>query len=429
MSERPSFASQWEAGDLDEPDEVEPRAFLDGMELQGQNLVGIDLSDMALNHARFLECNCSTSSFSGSNLYEAFFYNCDLTDTNMEGARLSQAVLSGSTLARSKLQRADLYYAELQGIEGPMLDIRGADLEGTNFHGALLADALCESARWSDATLRQVDLRRANLHEATLAGADMRGANLDSAVLSCANLRGCDLTGSTLSNSILTGAQLSMSRLVETDVDCADLTGAYVYGASVWNIKGSPRSQNELIITPPDSPPVTVDNLDVAQFIYLLLSNAKIRDVIDTVTAKVVLILGRFTPERKVVLDAIRASLRQRGFTPVIFDFDPSDSRDLTETVTLLARMARFIIADLTDPSSIPLELQAIVPDVAVPVVPILSSFSVGPFAMFRDLARKYHWVLPIHRYADLNDLLATLPSKVIDVAVTKSDALRIPPK
>ena len=36
--------------------------------------------------------------------------------------------------------------------------------------------------------------------------------------------------------------------------------------------------------------------------------------------------------------------------------------RDITETVTLLARMARFFIADLAEPSSIPKELEAIAP-------------------------------------------------------------------
>jgi hypothetical protein len=56
----------------------------------------------------------------------------------------------------------------------------------------------------------------------------------------------------------------------------------------------------------------------------------------------------------------------------------------LTETVSLLARMARFIIADLTDPSSIPKELEAIVPDLAVPVQPLLEGES-RPYVMFKD--------------------------------------------
>jgi hypothetical protein len=80
--------------------------------------------------------------------------------------------------------------------------------------------------------------------------------------------------------------------------------------------------QENLIMTPPDQPEITVDNLEVAQFIYLLLHNERIRHVIDTITSKVVLILGRFTEERKVVLDALREELRQRDHTPVLFDFD-----------------------------------------------------------------------------------------------------------
>jgi hypothetical protein len=39
------------------------------------------------------------------------------------------------------------------------------------------------------------------------------------------------------------------------------------------------------------------------------------------IPVKVVLILGRFTPERKTVLDAIRDQLRKRDYLPILFDF------------------------------------------------------------------------------------------------------------
>ena len=51
---------------------------------------------------------------------------------------------------------------------------------------------------------------------------------------------------------------------------------------------------------------VTVDSLQLAQFIHLLLANPTIREVVDAITSKVVLILGRFTEERKTVLDLFR---------------------------------------------------------------------------------------------------------------------------
>jgi hypothetical protein len=41
-----------------------------------------------------------------------------------------------------------------------------------------------------------------------------------------------------------------------------------------------------LVITPQNEPEITVDNIEVAQFVYLLLHNEKIRDVIDTIGKK-----------------------------------------------------------------------------------------------------------------------------------------------
>ncbi len=45
-------------------------------------------------------------------------------------------------------------------------------------------------------------------------------------------------------------------------------------------------------------------------------------------------------------------------------------------------------------------------------------------YAMFRDLQRRYHWVLPTHHYQDLDDLLASLQTKVIAPAEHKAQEL-----
>jgi len=80
---------------------------------------------------------------------------------------------------------------------------------------------------------------------------------------------------------------------------------------SAWGLKLPRAKQQNLIITRNDEPEITVDNIEIAQFIYLMLNNEKVRDVIDTITSKVVLILGRFTDERKAVIDAVREETAQ----------------------------------------------------------------------------------------------------------------------
>jgi hypothetical protein len=111
---------------------------------------------------------------------------------------------------------------------------------------------------------------------ANLAEANLRGVFLSGANLSGANLSGADLCG----------AYLNGAMLIETNLEKAKLSQCWVYGVSAWKVALEGAIQLNLNIAPDGEPAITVDNLEVAQFIYLLLNNRKIRHVIDTITSK-----------------------------------------------------------------------------------------------------------------------------------------------
>jgi len=181
-----------------------------------------------------------------------------------------------------------------------------------------------------------------------------------------------------------------------------------------------------LIITREDDPTVTLDNIKVAQFIYLILNNEEIQDVINTLTSKSVLILGRFAiPERKSILDALRNKLREYDLLPIVFDFDRPTDKDFTETIKTLAGLCYFVIADVTNPKSSPLELQATVPDYQIPFVPIIQEGE-SPFAMMVDLQKKYNWVLKTVTYDSMETLMKVLKPLIIDPAMQKRQELRL---
>jgi Pentapeptide repeats (8 copies) len=157
----------------------------------------------------------------------------------------------------------------------------------------------------SRADLADVNLAGANLGGAYLRLANLRKTNLSGAVLVGVDLRRAYFRRANLSGADLGGAILERTTLIETDLRNANLSNCRIHGISAWDLKLEGARQDNLVITPRrDQRKITVDNLEIAQFIYLLLNNERVRHVIDTITSKVVLILGRFTPERKVVLDA-----------------------------------------------------------------------------------------------------------------------------
>ena len=293
--------------------------------------------------------------------------------------------------------------------ENPNPDLSEADLSGTNLFRADLSGAF---------------LSRANLSGANLNGADLSSADLRWANLSGASLTRADLSGAFLGRANLSGANLCYATLVSTNLGGADLTGCRIYGASAWGLILEGAKQQDLVITTPFESEVTIDNIEVAQFVYLLLHNEKIRDVIDTIGKKGVLLLGRFTEGRIQVLERLRDKLRSLGFVPMVFNFDKPETKDFTETVRLLANLSRFVIVDITNPRSTPLELQATVSDYMVPFAPILQEGE-QPFAMFVDLQNKYDWVLqPVIAYPTVDRLIEVLEDKIVRPAEAKFNEL-----
>jgi hypothetical protein len=233
-----------------------------------------------------------------------------------------------------------------------------------------------------------------------------------------------NLTLAKLSRANLTGADFQYASLVGTDLSKADLTGCRIYGMSAWDLNLEGAKQNNLIITRAGQAEITVDNIEIAQFIYLLLHNEKIRKVIDTITTKVVLILGRFTSERKQVLDALRDELRKQDLLPIIFDFSIPESRDVTETVKVLAGLARFVIADITDAAEVRAELPNILRDfTSLPVQPILLRGQ--PEFISMQHLKKFPWLLPTFEYNSQEHLLGSLHKDVVGPAEAKALELR----
>jgi len=374
----------------------EIRPSLRGATLEKAELAGVDLS-----RADLVDAVLDQANLYGANLTESNLYRARLEGVNLVEATLKSANLHEANLTAGMLDLAEFHFAYLSG----------ATLERASLRNAFLANANLGTSDYGGlpgANLQDADLTGARLRSANLTGTNLQRAVLIQADLFWANLSRTDLRGANLSR-----ANLQLALLIETNLEGATLTESQVYGLSAWNVRLEGAIQHNLVISGPGDPRITADNLEVAQFLYLLLNNRKIRDVVDTIASKVVLILGRFTDERKPVLDALRAELRQRDYLPVLFDFDKPASRDITETVGTLAHLSRFVIADITDARSIPQELMTIVPNLpSVPVQPLLHG-SADEYAMF-GFFRRFPWVLEPFVYSDSDALLAAIGDRII---------------
>jgi uncharacterized protein YjbI with pentapeptide repeats len=393
--------------------------------MQNPDVLNPDLSEVQLLMGRL-----ELGNFRGVNFSRSMLFKVSLNGANLEKANLSHCMLNYADLANSNLTSANLMGADLHGADLRNTNIQAAnfsntDLSHTNFSRGDLGQATFTNANFRGAFLPQCKISRFNF-----SGYDFYGANLAGADLTDSDFSGADLSVSTMTDAKLTSCNLSNAKLeyatmIRTNIEQCTLTGARIYGTSTWDLEGAPRDQSNLIITRPEHSTITVDDIDVGQFIYLLLNNKKIRNVIETITSKAVLILGRFTPERKKVLDLIRQELHAYNYVPILFDFEKPDSQFLLETVMTLAGLARFIIADVSDATMVREELRSIVEKYpSKPVQPIVNG---KEYVTLPEIIQGYKSVLQTFTYNHSDELITGLQENIINPSEAWIKGLKVP--
>lgn len=359
------------------------------------NLEGVDLSNRVLHHF----------DFQFTNLQYANLSNCKMT-TRLDFANLNNADLSNALLWQSVFEETQINNATLEKCDFTGSRIQASFFTGSNLKGAKFYKCDLEDSSFEDCDLRFADFQDTYLLQSNFKKCHCYGTNFRNANLKYANFEWATIIESDFTSAIL------------NDIDFSKTTIKYckIYGIAAWNLKLDNSTLSNFTISKEGDAKITVDDIEMAQFIHLLINNQKIRYVINTITSKAVLILGRFYEERKNVLDILRNELHKKDLVPIIFDFKPSENRDLTETVQLLANMSKFIIADLTDAKSIPQELSHIIPFLpSVPIQPILLAEEKEAYSMFEHWeGDKYSSVLPIFYYEGKDHLISNLERAIM---------------
>jgi uncharacterized protein YjbI with pentapeptide repeats len=313
----------------------------------------------------------------------------------------------------------------------PMLgfaELAARDLQGYDFSYA----DLCQ------ANLKGAHLKGASFHQAVLARADLTGADLTNVNFCRTDLYETNFTGAKFIGSNLQGVQFVRSNLTGAEFDQCS-----VYGMSAWDIidacdaqaRQSPLKRSfKVNYTLPAQTPVEggqsdlerrhraclsghgqsllVDDVELASFSYQALNGSNLSRMFNAAGKSWVLLLGRFTGESNTVLHQLGDRLRRHNLIPIIFDFPKPERRDLAETVVLIAGLSAFVIVDITDVKSTPLEMQAIASTLSVPIFPIMQRQSKA-FSLLAGL-KKFPWVMTLLKYSSREDLIAALPTAII---------------
>jgi uncharacterized protein YjbI with pentapeptide repeats len=418
------------------------------VDLSNASFIGADILESEFSHCkffnslfslnckrcRFLDCDIVDCDFEGTNFSHSNFQGTNFTGSDLSWTNCFMVNFSGVTLVNVKFYWANCSMSLFSNAEFNDCQIHGTnftscilsdirmsnvDSVGANFTNTNLTGCYINNSNFTGANFTNADLKRSIFKGCDLFMAILRKTNLSNSNLSEANLTGVDLT-----NAIILDADLTNAILVRANLSYANMCRSNVFGISAWDVLTHETIQKDMIITPANEPEITVDDIEVAQFTYLMLNNKKIRNIIETITSKAVLILGRFSPEQKTILDMLKEELRRRNYLPIVFDFQNAVGKVVHDTVRVLSGMSRFVIADITDAHDVRSELSIVVSYPSVPVV-LLIKKGQKPYHSLDDILMRDTVLGPPYEYDTKDNVFEDLNLHVVYPAEQKVEYLR----
>ncbi|WP_116367569.1 pentapeptide repeat-containing protein [Parahaliea mediterranea] len=256
------------------------------------------------------------------------------------------------------------------------LDFSGMDLSGVSIYNAFAEGLNLRNAYFVGAHFEEGDFSRADF-----SGATFRDTRFNKTIFTGACFEGASFVNCNLNRVNLVGANFKVARITET----------VVYGIAAWDMAvADDVEQSRLVIEKTyalyseliagGTIPLMVDDIELAQFVYYLNNHRKMRDTLNILNDRGVLLLGRFQDGGLERLYRVRDWFQNQGYMPMIFDFARPDNLSLSETVVTMAGLSKFVVADLSG-GSVPAELQSILGQIKKPLL----AFG-DPYALFPDL-------------------------------------------
>src|SRR5215471_18240933 len=276
-----------------------------------------------------------------------------------------------------KFNRPHWYYCPGRG--GKQVKGRNrVDFSGMNLSGASIYKAFAEGLNLRKAVFENTFFEEGDFSRADFSGATFRNTRFNKTILTDAKFDGATFVNCNLNRVNLVNASFRVKEITET----------VVYGIAAWDLKTSDETkQSKLVIErtydfysdiiQQGKVPMMVDDIELAQLVYYL-SNQKMRDALNILNDRGVLLLGQFKDGGLERLNSMRERLQRKSYMAMIFDFARPDNLSLTETVVTMAGLSKFIVADLSG-SSVPAELQSILSQIKKPILAVGDAYSLFP--------------------------------------------------